>query len=106
MTHKIQSKYDYTYMVVDEDSTEYEHRVAEPSFYTKFGKRNTYEFYRGFLINRHTAPHGRLTCVYAFGQWSDSTRKTSYCVANGSEGLKNSKQAKQLIDQIIESGHF
>ncbi len=101
-----------TRFVVDEFSSIGDIHNAEPKFFTaKFGKRETFDMYRGFLICRCTVTFSdnkpeRKTTVYMFGyEEGDAANKYTLCVSSKYD-LNSTRQAKQLIDQIITKGAY
>jgi len=97
---------------VTETSAECEMRNRCPVFFrTPHGKRETFTVYRGQLIVRNTVDFGggkpqRRTVVYLYlvESLDDSEHGMPdlFCVGHP-DGVR---QAKRLIDQILESGEY
>lgn len=108
MIHQITNRKTGTVWEVDETASESEHRSAEPLFYTaKFGKRETFDWHRGFLIARCTATFAghnvRKTTVFIFGKSEGSTKPSSLCL--GSD-YSDARGARRCIDRMIEEKAF
>lgn len=106
--HQIKNTRSGNIWTVDEKATESDHRSAEPLFYaTTFGKRETKEFYRGFLIVRCTSTFDgkpkRMTVVYIFGKSDETGKLGSLCIATN---LSDAKSARKAIDRVIEKKAF
>lgn len=107
MQHNITYRGTGSIYVVDEMTSLTDLQNNMPKFFNvSFGKRETFEVYRGFLIVRHTvkfhhSPPERHTVVYIYGV----DRNDTLCVAR-SGIVHSAKQAKKLIDGIIKTGSF
>lgn len=84
---------------------EREIREKCPRFFnTKFGKRETFSFHRGFIISRHTVQYSnskpeRKTVIYLYDVDDNQTYLIDcHC--------KSVQQAKSIIDHIIKTGEF
>jgi hypothetical protein len=96
--------------VVDEHADLSEMQNTQPSFFGQpFGKRETYEVYRGCLICRCTVKfsHGneRRTVAYVYGSWEGETRKSTSCISAGST-LGSARAARKLIDTVLDGGKY
>lgn len=104
---QLQSKHDEkSFFTHDETKSESEIRSTVPNFFNvKFGKRETYCFYRGFVITRSTrqftgcAPE-RLTFLYVYLPNSGGTPDLLHVNTDAT----SVRAAKQHVDRILESG--
>lgn len=108
MIHQITNSRTGNVWTVDEKASQSDHQSAEPVFYNnKHGTRETFEFYRGFLIVRHTAVFDgrskRITVVYIFGKSSEDGKLGSLCI---SQNRSDAKSARKYIDSVIERKTF
>jgi len=100
MIRNIKYKHSLGTLEHDDGITESEIRNAIPNFFkTKFGKRETFTFYRGFVICRHTVQFTgekpkRRTVVYVYVP----EFKDTLCVTSE---LGSIRQAKAYIDVIL-----
>ena len=103
MIHLIENKKTNTIYHVDDHLSLSDIQSAEPRFFSvKFGKRETFDVYRGFLIVRHTINNDRKTVVYIF----DTKEKYSLMIANSNEGINTIKKAERFIDWVIKNLSF
>jgi hypothetical protein len=112
MTHPIKMRNTGNVYTVDEAATQSDIRNKEPKFFsTSFGKRETFEMYRGFLIVRHTVQYSG-----SFGQSGPKERKTlvylfdkehgTLLVSGGGVPLTGAPQARRFIDRLILEGEY
>lgn len=92
----------YTDAVIEHDDTASltEMRLYPLFFKTKFGRRETYSSYKGFLIVRHTLPESRqrITILYIFFKNLEG-HADFLCI----DHPKNVKYAKKLADDILQN---
>lgn len=95
-------------VIVDETHGEsYIRNKLTTFFRNKHGKRETYTFYRGFIIVRNTVNFSngpqRRTTVYLFAEegWSEGTRADVFCCGSDFSGVP---QAKRYIDRTLKDG--
>jgi hypothetical protein len=95
---------------VDESTSLVDMQQSCPTFFRNpSGKRETYTIYRGQLIVRCTVQFTgckpeRKTIVYLFFI-SGEMKNDTFCVSAGSK-LKGVRQAKKLIDKILDGGIY
>ena len=107
MTHTI--KLSTTEVVIDESTTLSKIKENVPEFFeTKFGKRETYTMYRGFLIVRYMAEfsHGseQKTVIYLYTDSLEGYPDT-FCIMPAKDP-KSIPQAKKIIDAVISTGQY
>lgn len=81
-----------------------------PNFFkTKFGKRETFEMYRGFLIVRHTLDlsggvHTRETVIYLVAVYTEDQSVNPIPDTYFAGYASSSRSARSWIDHIIKKG--
>lgn len=114
MRHYIRTSNDIHFLVDDTVSESIIRNYEWLFFRNKFGKRETFTFYRGAVIVRHTVDIDRfqrsvrrtVPYVYVCRTCDDPTNYKNYTLWCVSDFEGDLRQAKRKIDKILEGGQL